>query len=547
MSHYRWVLLIALAYLCGRVLDSNPHAIAGELFEVQSPREIQAALTVAKVGDIIRVKAGHYREPWGAIEIKTDGLTIEGQSKALYPSDPNAKTAFAAPISFILKASRVTIRNFHFLTGVGRSAIIVTGTRAKIARFNRLYRLYFLGTGDSKCEWNPSLAPQICHASIFKFGEFSHSNTLSKSVFKETKDNASVFNAVSPSTDGHAQDNRVTQCHFLDTKKPSTGARNGLDAIMIGTAASGSVSNHAHKYTRMQIDHNIFQRVEGESEIVSSKTYGNEIAFNLFLESQVGHLRLRAGGDSKVIGNVFRNTNGGVVINGIGHQIRANLIMSHGTPSAAVPSHRGGLGGIHFSQGSDLSTQSSGFELVSFISSRQSQVSHNIVVSGHPLVWPSPKSHAIVSAPELQCGKDPHGTPIACDRVPFENTFNKNLIHHFLNPINHPWSFVFSEQFWKLNPWSGDNAFYEELGGGSLAPLPLLELEDHVMFPQQSPSECVQITAPVSGINGGMEAPSALSVFSLVPCQTDEMSSKPDLGRVGITYPAVLPGIPGVR
>lgn len=97
---------------------------------------------------------------------------------------------------------------------------------------------------------------------------------------------------------------------------------NGGETIRIG------VSRYSLTASKTQIVHNLFERCNGEVEIVSIKSGENNISFNTFLECE-GSLVLRHGAKNVVQGNLFLGNNkpftGGVRVINPGHQVFNNV------------------------------------------------------------------------------------------------------------------------------------------------------------------------------------------------------------------------------
>lgn len=156
--------------------------------------------------------------------------------------------------------------------------------------------------------------------------------------------------------DGNANDNRIDhnvfngktqKGHYVvtegapDTVSPGTGVvplrtridhnlfrnvtpsgSNGAETIRIG-AGSRTVLTVAQTI----VEYNVFENCSGESEIISVKSSGNTLRYNLFLESE-GALVLRYGNGSEVYGNTFigngKAKTAGVRIHGTDHRIFNN-------------------------------------------------------------------------------------------------------------------------------------------------------------------------------------------------------------------------------
>jgi len=135
----------------------------------------------------------------------------------------------------------------------------------------------------------------------------------------------------------------VTLCVWLDGSHPARhvirrnyfgnrprGNKNGFETIRIGTSAR-SMTN-----ARCLVAENLFERCDGEIEIVSNKSCENTYARNTFRHCS-GCLTLRHGNRCKVEGNIFIGGNakgaGGVRVIGEGHRIAGNHFS--GTKSRA--------------------------------------------------------------------------------------------------------------------------------------------------------------------------------------------------------------------
>ena len=99
---------------------------------------------------------------------------------------------------------------------------------------------------------------------------------------------------------------------------------NGAETIRVGT------SQQAYSSSNTTIEENLFDRCNGEVEVVSIKSSDNVIRRNVFFESE-GVLALRHGDRNTVEGNLFvghgkRNTGGIRVVNA-GHRVRRNTLV----------------------------------------------------------------------------------------------------------------------------------------------------------------------------------------------------------------------------
>ncbi|MEN0109866.1 MAG: chondroitinase-B domain-containing protein [Planctomycetota bacterium] len=117
-----------------------------------------------------------------------------------------------------------------------------------------------------------------------------------------------------PTADRH----RIDSNHFAD--RPA-GNGNGFETIRVGTSTQSLSDSHT------VVENNLFERVDGEIEIISSKSGRNTYRHNTFRES-AGTLTLRHGNDAVVEGNFFlgegKDASGGVRVVGERHTIVNN-------------------------------------------------------------------------------------------------------------------------------------------------------------------------------------------------------------------------------
>lgn len=101
------------------------------------------------------------------------------------------------------------------------------------------------------------------------------------------------------------------------------GWDNGFEAIRLGDSDTSMVNAH------ITVENNLFERVDGEIEIISSKSNDNVFRYNTFRESK-GTLTLRHGNRATVEGNFFLGNGvedtGGIRVIGEDHVIVNNYI-----------------------------------------------------------------------------------------------------------------------------------------------------------------------------------------------------------------------------
>jgi poly(beta-D-mannuronate) lyase len=130
---------------------------------------------------------------------------------------------------------------------------------------------------------------------------------------------------------GSANNHRIDHNYFSDIPRLD---RNGAETIRIGT------STNSMTVSRTIVEHNVFEKCDGELEIISNKSNFNIYRYNTFINND-GGLTLRHGNDCDVYGNFFfgaaGKSCGGVRIIGERHKVYNNYFQDlegQGTRSA---------------------------------------------------------------------------------------------------------------------------------------------------------------------------------------------------------------------
>jgi poly(beta-D-mannuronate) lyase len=111
------------------------------------------------------------------------------------------------------------------------------------------------------------------------------------------------------------------------------GTGNGFETIRLGTSQVQSSSS------KITVENNLFEKTDGEIEIISNKTCDNTIRNNTFLNA-AGTITLRHGRRALVENNYFNGqgnpNSGGIRVIGPGHIIRGNHFENLGNNGQAV-------------------------------------------------------------------------------------------------------------------------------------------------------------------------------------------------------------------
>lgn len=156
------------------------------------------------------------------------------------------------------------------------------------------------------------------HHNVWLWVKGKH-NRVDHSVFSGKTTHGSILN-VDPTPDGSWH--RVDHNYFSRPEMDS-------DAASVIRVGHGHIAKQPGYIT---IEHNLFERCNGEKEIISDKCSRNTIRFNTFRDSS-GGLSLRHGMRSHVYGNWFIACRNGISIRHGGHVIEHNQFDLPDSPS----------------------------------------------------------------------------------------------------------------------------------------------------------------------------------------------------------------------
>ena len=256
---------------------------------VDSLAALQAAISAAVAGDTIILKNGVY--PAAA------AITIDRPGKAGQPITIAAESVGGADISgangfhVVAPAAYVTVSGFVFSHASGNATIDVDTSGVRFTR--NVFRCpgdgtYLTVAGDDA---------QVDH------NEFAE------------KAGAGPMLAVSGSGSQIARRVWIHHNYFHDLA--NAGAE-GAQMLRFGLSSS-----HGQSTGSGLVEHNLFARSQGVSDLISNRSSGNTYRYNTFVDSPNAHVTLQLGDDCLVYGNYFRNTEG-LRIYGSRHQVFSN-------------------------------------------------------------------------------------------------------------------------------------------------------------------------------------------------------------------------------
>lgn len=308
-----------------------------EEFFVSSAGDITNALRSTSPGDVLIMTNGTWTDQH--IELEADGITLRAETPG--------QVILNGTSNLEISGDSLTVDGLRFEGGALASGHVVRfrGDRGD-ATNSRL-------TNSAIIDYNPS----DIDTRYFWVSMHGQNNRVDHNYFKNQ--NHSGVTVVVWRDNNSADNHRIDNNHFVDRPE---GNGNGFETIRIGTSAN-SLSD---SFTT--VENNLFERVDGEIEIISSKSGSNTYQYNTFRESS-GTLTLRHGNNNTVAGNFFlgegRSGSGGVRVIGEDHTLVNNYF--HDLDGRAD-------GAISISAGVDGSAVNEYFQV------KNATIAHNTIV-----------------------------------------------------------------------------------------------------------------------------------------------------------------------
>jgi hypothetical protein len=261
---------------------------------VDSIAALQARIAAAVPGDTIVLKNGSY--------VTTSAIVVKCRGEIDRPIVIAAETVGGVEIggthgfSVAAPATHVTISGFRFTHAAGKTTI---GGNTAFVRFSRNT---FLCSGEGAFL---SVTGDDAQVDYNDFGPKTASGTM-----------------ISVSGVGSQVARRLWIHHnyFHDFENDGSG---GAEMLRFGL-----LSSHGRSTSAAIVEHNLFARCRGVSDLVSNRCSGTTYRFNTFVESPTSHLTLLVGNDCIVAGNYFRQTEG-LRFYGDRHQVFSNYFEAN--------------------------------------------------------------------------------------------------------------------------------------------------------------------------------------------------------------------------
>jgi len=297
-------------------LGAAPARSASIIF-VSNAAEIRAAMGSAQAGDTLVMRNG----VWMSQDIIFEGHGAPDAPITLRAETPG-QVLLTGASRLRIGGSHLVVDGLYFKDG----SLNQFGTNIAVVEFRAAFarEAYFCRLTNSVIEnYNPP--PPIDMSNQYKWVSlYGAWNRVDHCTFKGKTNIGSLLTVVRATSE--PQYHLIEHNHFADReplgRDPATGNLfNGGEIIRIGDSAQ-SLSD---SFTR--VESNLFERCNGEIEIVSSKSGGNAFRYNTFRKSQ-GTLTLRHGNGALVEGNFFLGENepdtGGIRVIGEDHVLINN-------------------------------------------------------------------------------------------------------------------------------------------------------------------------------------------------------------------------------
>jgi hypothetical protein len=277
---------------------------SGRVVAVSTARALEEAIAVARPGDRIILADGDYD---GTFVIRRGGTE---RQQVVVRAAHRGRAALVGRASLRIESSAwVTIEGLRFLQAEGVQ--LLDSAHVRLTR--NVFRLTepVLGAGEARRDsvhW------------VSMRGSRSHDNRADHNLF-EHKRAPGHFVLVEGSREpaGLSQRDRIDHNHFRDIGPFGEG----MEAVRIGVSYLSLESAHT------VLEENLFERCDGDMEIVSVKACDVTLRYNTVLDSQ-GALTARHGHRAQFIGNTIlgrgRSNTGGIRIYGDDHRIVGNYI-----------------------------------------------------------------------------------------------------------------------------------------------------------------------------------------------------------------------------
>ncbi len=275
--------------------------VAAEEFQIGTPEAFDDVARKVSAGDVIVLKDGVWKD--SILKIKTSG---ESDAPITIKAETPGKVIFKGDSRIALGGRYLVVDGLWFQNPTGSESIELRSDSK-----NRAHDCRITNCAVSSDDTDLKMKGTSRFLSIYGTGHrIDHCYFAGK-----TSEGAT---AVVWLAEGEVASHRIDHNHFGPRERLG---KNGGETIRIGDSQTSMMT------ASCIVEHNLFERCDGEAECISNKSCENIYRRNHFIEVS-GTLTLRHGNDCRVEENVFRGNGakgtGGVRIIGEGHLVTGN-------------------------------------------------------------------------------------------------------------------------------------------------------------------------------------------------------------------------------
>lgn len=299
-------------------------ASSAATFNVANADDIETAMETAQPGDTLIMTDG----VWTNQEIDFAGIGTAGSPITLRPQTPGG-VLLTGVSQLRISGDYLVVDGLHFKDGTIENSDHVVQFRGPLgeatnSRFTNSVIESYSG---------PDLNDKYHYVSLY-----GQNNRIDHNRFLDQQNiGPQIVAWLDESPTPISAFHRIDANHFGDRPR---GWDNGFEAIRLGDSDTSVVDAH------ITVENNLFERVDGEIEIISSKSNFNIFRYNTFRESK-GTLTLRHGNSNTVEGNFFlgedTTDSGGIRVVGEDHTIINNYIANVGDEADGAISFAAGI------------------------------------------------------------------------------------------------------------------------------------------------------------------------------------------------------------
>ncbi|MFK7892355.1 MAG: chondroitinase-B domain-containing protein [Granulosicoccus sp.] len=281
---------------------------------VNSPNGLRDAVASAQPGDAVIVRNGTYN--WNSAVAKSDRY----ERGADRPLVLNGYGTQSAPV-YVLAES---MHGVHF----ARSGVdwVLAGNHMVVAgfRFTTHGPLYVVNS-DNRIACNTFTQTNSRYITV-DFNDADRTE-IDNNDFNGSKGNAIIMWQCNPMSSGCTKNSKGAHVHHnVFRNKPFADGKNGHEAIVLGLGYSPLEGVRTHNVDGENLDavieNNLFDRWNGETELITIKSSRNIIRNNCVINASASNFVVRFGNDNLITGNWMEGASGGIRMSG-----RRNLIV----------------------------------------------------------------------------------------------------------------------------------------------------------------------------------------------------------------------------